>query len=591
MMKPERRPTRRYVLYIVLGAVLLALIVVLVWASSYVPVTTARASEAWSRGRTIGLTAVSRPSAIRPAPDGGVYVAWPNPDSRIEMTRIATDGTVEWDLVLPVGNGAANNPALQVGEDGRLHLLWWEGGGTHPTIEYVLLEPDGSAADTPRTLAELAGWLADPPRLALLPDGRPCAVWADMAGIYWLALSSEGGPAGEPSLLAAGGRAPAVQVDSLGLLHLTWRAQTTANITSILYAALDPQNGELSAPEEVAWFFQRVGQVIEGPTIALDTESGYIIWSVHDWRDGSVQTQYAFFPLNLPRQERVIPLTLEEGSHPSAVFPLDGQQSSALAALSAQVGSGRDAEFQIALVTLEQRPMPEHEVWGMLFPTTRQGQGLLSVAPRPDPARWLLLPNSAEWEEQIVSASPSPSVKPALAEDGRSELHLTWLEPAGNSQYRVIYASTAPEVQANYNTSTVWDVVYPTLNRLAQLSLVAVAFGPAIVVWAMMPMGGLLLYHMATGEEWLVTVRSRLAVGTALLVEVVLSALIPVSSAARWMPQPWMEAVATAVPAALLTWLFVRRRCEQDVSLFAPFLLFTCFHVVLQLLVQYLILL
>jgi hypothetical protein len=154
----------------------------------------------------------------------------------------------------------------------------------------------------------------------------------------------------------------------------------------------------------------------------------------------------------------------------------------------------------------------------------------------------------------------------------------------------VIYASTAPEVQANYNTPTLWDAVHPTLNKLVGLSLVAVAFGPAIVVWAVIPMGGLLLYHLVTGEEWLGTVRSGLAVGAALVLEVVLGALIPVSAAARWLPLPWMEPLVTAVPAALLTVLLLRRRRGQDVSLFAPFLLFTCFHVVLQLLIQYLVL-
>ena len=61
--------------WIFLGALALALAVLIVVAASQTP-KLPRTSEAWSRGLIVGQTPVKRVVALRPVPDGGVYLIW-----------------------------------------------------------------------------------------------------------------------------------------------------------------------------------------------------------------------------------------------------------------------------------------------------------------------------------------------------------------------------------------------------------------------------------------------------------------------------------------------------------------------------------
>ena len=104
---------------------------------------TPRASEEWSRGQVIGYTPVKQPVALQPAPDGGVFLVWPNLDGRLELARVGVDGKVVFDRVLPVETKKARDPQFEVGLEGRLHLLWREQGGPRASVRYALLEADG----------------------------------------------------------------------------------------------------------------------------------------------------------------------------------------------------------------------------------------------------------------------------------------------------------------------------------------------------------------------------------------------------------------------------------------------------------------
>jgi len=578
----------RYVRRVVVGVALSVLVALVAWAYSYNSPMTPRASKEWSRGRVIGRTAVNRPVAIRPAPDGGVFLVWPNQRGYLELTHVGVDGEVLLDRVLSVGTGAANDPQLQIGPEGRLCILWREMGEPHATVRYALVEADGTIAGRSRILSDPDRWVEGAPRLVLDAEGRLHALWTDGTGIQWAVMSIEGDILRPPTLLVPEGLYPAVQVDRDGRLHLAWQRWTGRNTRGMYYAVLDPESGEMSEPEQMAQVFRRAGRRIEGPVVGLDPDTGYVLWSAVDVRDVSAQSQYAFFPLDLPRQKRVRTLYLKEGTNPSGLYVLDGQRMPLLVTLSEMVGSGWEAELQVAVVALVRDQTPEYEVWGL---AQAGGRGGLLASGRPSWSARLSggwEPAPSEWEaEHVVTASNMPSIRPVLVVDNRSFLHLVWLEPGGFDQYRVIYASTAPEVKQNYNAITLWDVVDPVFRHVFRLSLVVLAIGPMIVFWALIPMGLLLVYHLVTGEEELDTMRSRAMLGAVLALEVVLTIWFPPALSFPWLPLRWVLPVATAALAAVVTaWTM---RDKEESVLFLWFFLFTGINSLVQLAVYYLL--
>jgi hypothetical protein len=185
-------------------------------------------------------------------------------------------------------------------------------------------------------------------------------------------------------------------------------------------------------------------------------------------------------------------------------------------------------------------------------------------------------------QEDIVTASSRASLKPVLAKDDHSHLHIAWLETSGFGEYLIAYASNASEVIENYNTLTLLDVVDKVFDSVFRISTLVVSLVGSLIVWACVPFVGLLIYHLVTNEETLTTTRARLAIVAALGTEVVLTLMLPpnigvdvIWSASRWIV-PTLSATVTTV--AVLR--YIRRR--EETHLFGAFFLFTVVNSVLQ---------
>ncbi|MGD1996949.1 MAG: hypothetical protein PVH62_09265 [Anaerolineae bacterium] len=547
----------KYVRRIIVGVILASLVALTVWAYSYTPALTARASEEWSRGYIVGKTSAGQPAALQPV-DDGVVLVWPNLEGQLELAHIGTDGEILLKRTLPVESSDARHPQLEVGADGRLHLLWRKEEQPNHTIRYAVLESDGTPVSEPRVLSDPdREVLLDPGSLTLSADGRLHALWADETGIQWAVLSAEGTLLQRPTLLIPEGRA--IHTRGQGELHLAWQRRTGVNTHAIYYASLDPESGEVSEPVEIYQVFLRVGQGLDGPTIGLDQEARYVFWVVEDSKYVSSQGQYAAFPLGFPQQAEVSNLPLRQGWNPTDVSPLEGEESPLLAALSEWVtGSGEEQEAQVALIALGQGETPGYEA------------------------------------EHIISASDRASVEPTLARDSDSHLHAIWLETEGFHRYRVVYASTAPEVKRNYNALTLWDVVDTVFSETVEfLTIVILTMGPMLFLWSVVPMTILLVYHLITVEERLETLGSQLVLGAALVVEVMLTLLFPPRASSEfplafaWLPLRWVAPVATAMLAAVGT--FLTQRGKEESSLFKAFFVFTAINSLLQLTVYFLL--
>ncbi|MDY7076385.1 MAG: hypothetical protein SXV54_05615 [Chloroflexota bacterium] len=542
---------KKYVTWVVVGVALAILIALAVWASAQAAMVP-RSSEAWSRGQIIGRTPVKRHVALQPAPDGGVFLIWQNLERRLELVHIGMDGDVLLNRVLPAGTAEALDPQLQVGADGRLRLLWLEGEANHATAHYVLLEADGTPVNPSQMLSDPASPVLDTPQLIIDAEGRYHTIWADGEGIQWATLSAGGTLLSGPTMLVPQGRFPSVRTDNQGRLHLAWQRRGRARADSIYYAVLDPESGVKGEPEEIAQIILRTGQVLRGPIIGLTPETGYVLWEIQDYKYVFSMGGYAFFPLGLAQQRQIEELGLREGRNPAGMCSLERLQTPLLVALSESVPDPEVMDVlrsQIAVVALEQ----------------------------------------GKVEEQVATASIQASLKPTLVVDDNSHLHLAWLETTEFGEYRVVYASTAPEVMKNYDALTLVDVLDAVFSNLFRLSILVVALVAVLIIWALLPFLVLLVYHLVTSEETLDTVRSRVALVVVLVLVVVLTFAYPprIGVEASWPALRWAAPVVAAAVAALVTVRVARR--QKYSHLFTTFFLFTGVNSLVQV-VMYLLL-
>jgi hypothetical protein len=539
---------KRPVLWMILGVVLLAFAALAVWASNYTS-KTPRASDAWSRGQIIGQTPIKRRVALQSALDGGVFLVWPNLDEQLELARVGVDGEVLLSRGLPLDTQKPRDPQLRVGRDGRLHLLWREEGEPSPGVRYVVLEADGTPAGQPQAISGPASRVLDAPRLVRTGDCLH-ALWTEEAGVYWVVLGQGGSAPERSTFLVPGGTHLVAQMDDGGRLHLVWQEDLGVNTRGIYYAVLDLDEGELSDPEEIAQLVVGGRLRLEELALGLGPDTGYVLWSDYDRGFDRYRFQYAFFPLGIPQQKQVSQWSLKLGDGPLAISPLDGQRTPLKVALTERMlGSRQTIELQIAVIAM--------------------GQG--------------------DVEEQVVTASTQASMKPVLIADDRSYLHLAWLDTGGFGRYRVVYASTAPEVMGEYNALSLWDAANAVFGNVFRLSTVIVGFVASLGMWAVVPLVGLVVYHLVTSEETLDTVRSRVALGVALAVEVALTFALPprIGVEATWLALRWVAPALTAGVAALVTARIVRR--QESAHLFVAFFLFTATNSLLQLILYLLL--
>jgi hypothetical protein len=391
--------------------------------------------------------------------------------------------------------------------------------------------------------------MLDMPRLLFDPTSSLHAVWTGEEGIYWTVIDSEGTVIEEPVLLLPGGQSPAAQLDNEGQLHLAWRQRADANTFDLRYAVLDPQSGEMGEQETITRLFTRVGQAFEGLSIGLGEDTVYLFWTIRDNRDVSSITQYAYLPLDRSREALVAPLPLLRGINPAAVYPLPGQQTPLKAVVSEDMGYVQGSS-EIALLTLAQGTAPGTE------------------------------------GEHFITESGGASMEPTLVQDSESDYHVIWLEAAGFRRFFVVYASTASDVRDVYNSLGLRDYVDLVLNGFMEfLSTTVLTIVPMLFLWAVVPMLIIVIYHFLTGEERLDLWHSRGILVVVLIMEIGLTVGYPPSQISTWPPLRWVAPLVSAVVAAAVSALALRRSDES--RLFTVFFTFTGIHSILQMLIYY----
>ena len=552
---------KRWGYWVVIAGVLIALVVLIGWANAYVPLMTSRASETWSRGRIVGTTPVSVQVDIRAASDRGMFLAWADLDGRLHVARVDARGRVVADWVPALDSDIPREPRflvepLESEDDFRIHLVWRETGDSRSLLTYARLDSAGSVQVGPLPLS-LPGDAAQSPHVAFNRRGGIEVFWVGNAGVYRATLSAEGEMQGEPALLAEDGEIVSVQVDRRGTFHIAWLQATDPREKVIRYASLDPEQKDLSQPEEMDRVFLRPGQVVQSLTLGVDSDTGYVLWVVQDMKYVTSSAHYAFFPLEIPRQKKVRDLQLDEGGDPLSLWAMRGQHETLLVALTETIMTQDGPRLQIGVIVPQGERSPGDFVWMAVG-----GQGsTLAIA-------------QGGWPEDqyVVTASDRPSLKPSLAADERGNLHLTWLETGGFGVYRVAYASTAAEVRAAYNSLTVWDITDRAMGIAMQLFL-ALGLTPVLAItWSLFPLMWLLGYHLVTGRENLSAPGTWAALGVSVLLELLFTYLIYPYRSSLPVALRWTLPLVAAVAALLLTAVYLRKQDER--WLFGAFFVF-----------------
>jgi hypothetical protein len=524
--------------------VIVGLVLVLIglgwWAFTNPPEVTPAGSKSWSKGVYAGTASLNQSAALQVDKEGA-YLVWVDEANRLHYVTVDGLGTINSDKFLAIATLFPRSPQLILDPDHQLHLAWLDGQGSQQ-LYYARLDRSGNMLLQPVTISREDENISAFD-MVLNDRGELEIFWSRDEGLVHATLDHQGQPLQPPTLLWPAGDRPSVQVDHGGLIHLVFVERYGSLNLRVRYATFEPATKTLSRPIEVLDIFRRGGQILEGPAIGLDNENVYLFWSLADSRDVTSLASYASFPLADPRPAAPVALNITNGDYPGGLWPLDRQGNQMITTLSSQVYARGEWEFQI--------------LTGVFADGAYQGH-------------------------QLVSASRSPSLKPALAADKAGNLHAVWLDAGRFQAYKVVYASNMSGVREALAGVTFYEFIDNLFGIVLSLFFVAGVL-PFLIVWGIVPLVIVLVYFFATGQDELAEQRSWWVLGLACLVQVLIMMFLSPDNV--YLSTFWRFSlpIFLAVPALLVLY-FVTVRWKMR-SLFVAFILFVFIHGLLRLFV------
>ena len=534
---------------------------------------TPRMSDVWSKGLPLGLASLNNRVGFAVDQASNVYTVWGSVDRELRFVRLDERAQVLVDQDLDLMVIRPQQPMLALDAEGNLHLLWLDKQDQDLRVMYARLSGDGGVLQAATVLSahELR---AARTAMVLDPTGKTVQVfWSDTSpsrpGLYHAALDWAGNLVVPEEILVPDGLIPAAQIDSDGYVHLAWKAEKEAGDPEFRYAAYDPRRQALGPELKVGKPVVQASLLggpsgaakFDGPYMGLDGGLVYLAWTLEVRERGNlaVFTFYQTFPLPVfgVRDARTafdyaLPEVVHQpvfvrGAHPS----LTGDPSFL---------TGQPKDQSIACFTQAHGPqnleMLQSAVLGL-----QAGQ----------------LSNL-----EVVSATPGASLNPSIAVDEQGHRHLVWIDTAGFERYKVIYASTSPQVGEVLNPVTVGEVLNQGLE-LAFGAVTVIGFLPLYLMWALPGFFVLLIIFLATQEAD----RDQPRAGVALWVSIGIHAAVQLATAGGalerlsgggFLSTPAFEVVARWVLpllvsglAFLVLKLYIRRTGTLSI--------FTCFFV------------
>ena len=525
----------------------------------------------WSRAQTVGVTATGDAPVFALGPQGRTaFLLVAHVDGRYHPRVVAFDeqGALLWerdyaDISMP----RPDQPRVFWTPEG-IALFWI----SEESLFHGVVDPtSGDFVNPPRKLSgDLRVGDYD---VAVAEDGR-LAVWFGgprrAPGLYAFPPDDL---SGAPLLVDEQGLRPQLAWDSQGQLHALW-IQHPQGETGIrmFYQTGDGVRFPSSATEVM---LVRVGQgsVFVGPALGMDASNIYLFWSIEvrtGLAAGSVDARYTFFPRERP-QEAAPPIQL----FTSADYHLDyipwpeGEIRAGRRAHITPPLTGKLMQFQGLKVDLPETAVIQKELVRYIMRDKAYQTGIL------------FFQDGEPTSYQLLSFTPGETRSPYLTLDQERYVHAAWLERAAQG-FRLVYASTRPEIVTAYNALSASDYAAFLGQTLFGMMSGALLL-PFAMMWMILPLILFLItFPLRRGSNELHSPGTLISLGLSILgywiLKIAMLAdvtdFIPFSP---WIPviPDWMGPVLQlVVPAIILAvsltgaWLATYRRQTYSPMLF-----------------------
>ena len=490
--------------YGILLVVLLAL-----GGCSMTPDRSDKPSPDWSRGLRVGVASVNQPVALQVDGKEHAHLVWYTKTDEVDRLRyvqLDEQANVLVDRDLDISMPYPHRPQLLLDGRGNIHLAWLARDDSLKSLFHFLLGDNGEAISEPVRLS-LPEKGVESYQMCLGEKGRIEVFWAAEEGIYHLRLDERGEILSPSALIIPQGTDPTAQVDDAGTIHLAWLQGN-----EIYYAAFE-------APEpirgnKVAQLGRETGAILRGPTLGLDVNNVYVFWSFEKrsgLEPGTARMDYVSFLPGQPSSPKTSAVMIPPIANPDYVpddegayhyqwlaSPL-GEWSSDFTHMPAPA-AGQRSEIAVALGVKVQTA--SRVASGRFRPQVQ-----LAVA---------IFADGELRGYQIAANTKTMSLRPSIAVDSASDLHLAWIDTAGFWRYDVYYATTSPQARAWLDRTSPQDVLLRGLD-MSWGMFSAIVLVPLTVVWIFPPLFWIVLYYIFSGQDDLRTRRAQVALGIAVV--------------------------------------------------------------------------
>lgn len=536
-------------------------------------------SPDWSRGLRLGEASANQPVALQVDRKEYVHMVWytrTEEVSKLRYVQLDEQAKVVVDSDLDIPMPYPHRPQLFLDGQGNMHLAWMAREDTVKTLFHFLVGDDGEALSEPVRLS-LPGKGVESYQVCLGQDGRVEVFWSAKEGIYHLRLDERGEILSPSTLIIPQGIDPTAQVDDSGTIHLAWLQEPSPQVHELYYTAFEaPKPIE---ENKLTQFGKGTGDILRGPMLGLDVNDVYIFWSLEKrsgLQPGTASMDYVSFPLGQPVSRKTSAVMIPPTANPAYVpgegaynyqqlAPPLGKWSSDFTHMPAPI-AGQRSELAVALGVKVQT-------------TSRVPSG------RFRPQVQLALAIFADGElkgYQIAAKTKTMSLRPSIAVDSASDLHLAWIDTAGFWRYNVYYASTSPQARAWLNRTSPQDTLLSALD-LGWGMLSGVTLAPLMVVWILPPLLWIVLFYIIfSGQDDLRTRQAQVALGIAVALYLgakllLLPGLLFYVPFLDQVPTRFSSALILGVPLVTLTFaltvVYAYARRAEGGSLFKGFIL------------------
>lgn len=431
----------------------------------------------WSRAEHIGDTASGDAPLFALDPHGvAAFLAVGNQSGRYFPQAVAIDqkGHPVWEQSFAsIAMARPHAPSVYWAHN-AFQLFWI----SNKSLYHAELDPtSGDMTEAPQKLSQ--DHRVKSYSVAVDKQGR-VVVWfagpRSTPGLYRLPADAL---TASPVLIDDAGITPTLRYDPSGTLHAVWARYPMGETgVTFLYSATDSDAVTLDDAQVVLRTKSAMGSVFTGPIMGLDATDVHLFWTVEvrtGLAAGSVDTRYSYFPLGRPQEvsaatQLFIPADyhlpyqdwLDKGFHAGKRSPLTPPLTSKITHLYANSASVPE------LVTI-QRELVAYTMRDTRFQTGalffRDGQ--------PD-------------SYQLFSFTGGDSTSPYITSDADGYLYAAWLERGAEEGFRIVYASTHPEMVSAQRKLSSQDYLSLLVQTLFGLLSGAILL-PFSLMWIIAP--------------------------------------------------------------------------------------------------------